>query len=54
VGVELGENGKTDFVGKVGANVNVAGQTVAGVEVRAGVLSGPSVSGAGMLSGIDK
>jgi len=54
VGVELSESGKTDIVGKVGANINVAGQTVAGVEARAGVLSGPSVSGAGMLSGIDK
>jgi len=53
VGVELDESGKTDVVAKVGANVNVAGQTVAGVEGRAGVNSGPSVSGKGMLSGID-
>jgi len=45
VGVELSENGKTDLVGKVGANINVAGQTVAGVEGRAGVNSGPSISG---------
>jgi len=54
VGVELDETGKTDLVAKVGANVNVAGQTVAGVEGRAGVNSGPSISGKGMLSGIDK
>ena len=54
VGVELDERGKTDLVGKVGANINVAGQTVAGVEGRAGVNSGPSISGAGILSGIDK
>jgi hypothetical protein len=54
VGVELDESGKTDVVAKLGANVNVAGQTVAGVEGRAGVNSGPSVSGKGMLSGIDK
>lgn len=54
VGVEVDESGKTDLVGKVGANVNVAGQTVAGVEGRAGVNSGPSISGAGILSGIDK
>ena len=45
VGVELSDNGKTDLVGKVGANVNVAGQTVVGVEGRAGVNSGPSISG---------
>ena len=54
VGIELDESGKTDFVGKVGANVNVAGQTLAGVEARAGVNSGPSMSGKGMLQGIDK
>jgi hypothetical protein len=54
VGVELGENGKTDLVGKVGANINVAGQTVVGVEGRAGVQSGPSVSGKGMLQDIGK
>jgi hypothetical protein len=54
VGVELDESGKTDVVAKLGANVNVAGQTVAGVEGRAGVNSGPSVSGKGMLSGIDE
>jgi hypothetical protein len=54
VGIELSESGKTDFVGKVGANVNVAGQTVAGVEGRAGVNSGPSISGKGMLQGLDK
>ena len=54
VGIELSESGKTDFVGKVGANVNIAGQTVVGVEGRAGVNSGPSLSGKGMLSGIDK
>jgi len=45
VGVELSESGKTDLVGKVGANINLAGQTVAGVEGRAGVNSGPSISG---------
>ncbi len=45
VGVELSDNGKTDLVGKVGANINVAGQTVVGVEGRAGVNSGPSISG---------
>jgi len=45
VGVELSESGKTDLVGKVGANINIAGQTVAGVEGRAGVNSGPSISG---------
>jgi tetratricopeptide (TPR) repeat protein len=54
VGIELSESGKTDFVGKVGANVNIAGQTVVGVEGRASVNSGPSMSGQGMLSGIDK
>jgi len=54
VGIELSDNGKTDFVGKVGANINVAGQTVAGVEGRASVNSGPRVSGQGMFSGIDK
>jgi len=54
VGIELSESGKTDFVGKVGANINVAGQTVAGVEGRASVNSGPRVSGQGMFSGIDK
>ena len=54
VGVELGENGKTDLVGKVGANINVAGQTVVVVEGRAGVQSGPSVSGKGMLQDIGK
>ena len=54
VGIELSESGKTDLVGKVGANVNIAGQTVAGVEGRAGVNSSPSMSGKGMLSGIDK
>ena len=52
VGVEIGENGSTDLVGKVGANINVAGQTLAGAEGRAGVNSGPSVSGKGMLQGI--
>ncbi|MFZ4771030.1 MAG: hypothetical protein ACOYLO_12685, partial [Ferruginibacter sp.] len=52
VGVEMGENGQTDLVGKVGANINVAGQTVAGAEGRAGVNSGPSVSGKGILQGI--
>ena len=52
VGIELGENGKTDLVGKLGGNINVAGQTVAGVEARAGVLSGPGISGKGMLQGI--
>jgi len=45
VGVELSESGKTDLVGKVGANINLAGQTVAGMEGRAGVNSGPSISG---------
>jgi len=54
VGIELSDNGKTDFVGKVGANINVAGQTVAGVEGRASVNSGPRVSSQGMFSGIDK
>jgi len=45
VGVEISESGKTDLVGKVGANINVAGQTVVGVEGRAGVNSGPSITG---------
>jgi len=54
VGIELSESGKTDFVGKVGANINVAGQTVVGVEGRASVNSGPRVSGQGMLDGLDK
>ena len=52
VGVEISENGSTDLVGKVGGNINVAGQTVVGAEGRAGVNSGPSVSGKGMLQGI--
>jgi tetratricopeptide (TPR) repeat protein len=52
VGIEVDATGKTDLVGKVGANVNVAGQTVAGVEARAGINSGPSMSGKGLLEGI--
>jgi tetratricopeptide (TPR) repeat protein len=54
VGIELSESGKTDFVGKVGANINVAGQTVVGMEGRASVNSGPRVSGQGMLDGLEK
>ncbi|MDN3655575.1 hypothetical protein QWZ08_08055 [Ferruginibacter paludis] len=53
VGVEVGENGKTDLVGKLGGNINVAGQNVAGVEARAGVNSGPSLTGNGALQGLD-
>ncbi|MEI8205050.1 MAG: hypothetical protein WCH34_18675, partial [Bacteroidota bacterium] len=53
VGIELSERGKTDFVGKVGANINLAGQTVVGVEGRASVNSGPSISGK-VLEGLDK
>lgn len=53
VGVEVGENGKTDLVGKLGGNINVAGQTVAGVEARAGVNSGPALTGNGALQGLD-
>ncbi len=51
VGVEFGDSGVTDFVGVVGANVNVAGQTVIGVEGKASVNGGPSVSGKGLLQG---
>jgi len=51
VGVEFGDSGVTDFVGVVGVNVNVAGQTVIGVEGKAGVNGGPSVSGKGLLRG---
>ena len=51
VGVEFGDSGVTDFVGVVGANVNLAGQTVIGVEGKASVNGGPSVSGKGLLQG---
>lgn len=54
IGVEVSENGSTDLVVKAGANANVAGQTIAGVEARAGVLSGPRISGGGMLQNIGK
>jgi hypothetical protein len=50
----MGENGKTDLVGKVGANINVAGQTVAGLEGRASVNSSPSAIGKGMLQDVGK
>ena len=52
VGIEVDATGKTDLVGKVGANVNVAGQTIAGAEARAGVNSGPGMSCKGLLEGI--
>ena len=53
VGVEVSENGKTDLVGKLGGNINVAGQTVVGVEARAGVNSAPRMTGSGGLQGLD-
>lgn len=51
VEVEFDNSGVTDVSAVAGLNANVAGQTVAGVEGRVSVNSGPSVSGKGLLGG---